>query len=75
VLEGLAPQYDGRVKICSVNVDESMAVASRFGITAIPSVLFFRDGKELSSRRLVGAQPAAQYRAVIEELLAGEEQG
>lgn len=45
VLEQLAQQYAGRVKIVKVNVDQSPELAAPFGINSIPALLYFRDGK------------------------------
>jgi len=72
ILEELAAQYEGKAKVCSINVDENMEIASRFAITAIPSVLFFKAGRELTDKRQVGVRPAAQYREVIDGLVAGD---
>lgn len=45
VLEQLAQQYAGKVKIVKVNVDQSPELAAPFGINSIPALLYFRDGK------------------------------
>ena len=45
IIEELAEQYEGRVKIGKYNVEESSDVATEFGIRSIPTILFFRDGK------------------------------
>ena len=71
VLEKLAADYAGKAKVCSLNVDENVETATRFGITAIPSVLFFQNGRELTDRRLIGARPATEYQRVIDGLLGG----
>lgn len=44
-IEELAQEYEGRVTVGKLNVDENPATAERYGITGIPSVLFFRNGK------------------------------
>ena len=44
LLDELADEYDGRVKIAKVNVDENQDLAAKYGVTAIPSLLFFKDG-------------------------------
>ncbi len=54
-LEELAQEYDGKVKICKVNVDEDGEVAARFGVKSIPAVFLFKDGQE--EDRFVGARP------------------
>ena len=44
IIDELAEQYEGRVKIGKYNVEESSDVATEFGIRSIPTILFFRDG-------------------------------
>jgi thioredoxin 1 len=44
ILDDLADEYDGKVKIAKVNVDDNQGLASRYGVTAIPTLLFFKDG-------------------------------
>src|SRR6266705_6010257 len=45
ILDELAGEYDGRVKIGKVNVDDSQALATEYGIRAIPTLLLFKDGQ------------------------------
>ena len=45
ILEELADEYDGRVKIGKVNIDEHQGVASEYGIRAIPTLLLFNKGE------------------------------
>ena len=45
IIDELAEQYEGRVTIGKYNVEESLDVATEFGIRSIPTILFFRDGK------------------------------
>ena len=45
IVDELAEQYEGRVKMGKYNVEESSEVATEFGIRSIPTILFFRDGK------------------------------
>jgi thioredoxin 1 len=48
VVEQLAKEYAGKVKIMGANVDIAGDTASSLGITSIPALLFFKDGKEVS---------------------------
>jgi thioredoxin 1 len=66
-LEALADEYDGKVVIAKLNVDENRGTAANFRITSIPSILFFKDGKMVDS--VVGARPRGQYQEVIDRLL------
>jgi len=62
-LEQVAPEVSGRVKIVKINVDENPATASRFGIQAIPTLLFFRGGE--AQGMIPGALPAGPLRQVL----------
>jgi thioredoxin 2 len=66
-LEKLASEYAGRIKIAKLNVDENPVTASNYGIKSIPTMLLFKNGKEIE--RLVGALPKPEIerhiRAVI----------
>lgn len=55
VLDQLAAEYAGRVKIAKLNVDENPATASRYGVQSIPTMLLFKNGNQVN--RLVGALP------------------
>src|SRR3990170_2362630 len=68
VLEELAADYDGRLQVAKLNVDENRQTPARFGIRGIPTLLFFRDGTRVD--QLIGNLPKAQVRAKVEALLA-----
>jgi len=55
VLDGIAQEMAGSALIGKVNVEEEPAIASRFGVQALPSLLFFKDGKLVDT--LVGRVP------------------
>lgn len=55
VVEEIARRYDGKLKVGKVNVDHEIKTASEFGISSIPTLIVFVDGKE--SERIVGAVP------------------
>ena len=64
VIEDLAGQYEGRALVGKVNVDEEPELAMRYGVMSIPTVIFFKDGKEID--RKVGVMPPEAYAAVLE---------
>jgi len=66
VLEDLAHEYDGRVTFAKVNVDEQPALAARFGVRAIPTLILFKDGEV--TERAVGALPPAEIRKRLDRL-------
>jgi len=63
VIEALAEEYKGSVTVAKVDVDAENKLASRFEITGIPTVIFFKDGAE--ARRFVGVQPKEVYESVL----------
>lgn len=65
VMEQLAREYEGKdVIIGKVDVDEETPLAQRYGVMSVPTVIFFRDGKEIE--RKVGAMPPAAYSTVLD---------
>ena len=57
VIEEIAAERSD-VKVCKVNIDECQALAERFGVMSIPTVVLFRDGREVG--RSVGMMPKAR---------------
>ena len=68
IIDELATEYEGRVTIGKMDVDNNNDVVAQFGIRNIPTVLFFKDGKK-APFRLSGAVKAEDKRKKIEELL------
>ena len=66
-LEELAEDYDGRLNIVKVDIDENREAATRFGIRSIPSLLLFKDGAEVD--RILGALPKQQLAEKIDNHL------
>lgn len=64
VLEQVANEYEGRLTVAKVNVDDNPESASRFGVQSIPTLLLFADGDLVD--RIVGAAPRAQLVARIQ---------
>ncbi|MDY0097784.1 MAG: thioredoxin [Bacteroidales bacterium] len=58
-IEDLSKEYEGRALVTKCDVDSSPAVAARFGIRNIPTVLFFKDGKIADKQ--VGAAPKTNF--------------
>lgn len=66
VLDALAGEMAGRVVIGKVNVEEEPAIADKFGVKALPSLLFFKDGKLVDT--LVGRVPKPIIQKKLQEL-------
>ncbi len=69
ILEELAKEYEGRLSIGKLNVDENRQTAARFGIRSIPTILLFKNGSRVE--QIVGAHPKANIKAKIDQLLNG----
>ena len=67
VIEQLATEYEGKLKVGKLDVDANQRTASRFNIRSIPSILFFKDGQHVDT--VVGAVPKPQLERKIQEHL------
>ncbi|MEK7534508.1 MAG: thioredoxin [Patescibacteria group bacterium] len=67
VIEELAKQYEGKVKVGKLNVDENQNAAGKYGIMSIPSILIFKNGHPVKT--IIGAQGREKYKKEIDEVL------
>jgi thioredoxin 1 len=67
IVEEIAGQYAGRLKVGKVNVDDASGTATRFGIRSIPSLLFFKDGKVVDT--IIGAVPKGEILRKLDKVL------
>ena len=67
VIDELAKELEGKVKIGKINVDENSQIANQYGVMSIPSILFFKNGQPVKT--MVGAQSKETYRQEIEQLV------
>ena len=65
ILDQLAVEYDGQVKVAKLDVDSNIKTASRFNVRSIPTILFFKDGKLVD--QVVGAVPKPQLEAKFKQ--------
>jgi len=67
ILDELAKEYKGKVTFARLNVDESPQNASKYGISAIPTLLIFKEGKPVS--QIVGFRPKAELKKALDEAI------
>ncbi|MCE5194322.1 MAG: thioredoxin [Nitrospiraceae bacterium] len=67
VVEELAKEYAGKIKVAKLNTDENPDIASKYKIMGIPTIIFFKNGKMID--QLVGAVPKNQLKSKIDSLL------
>ncbi len=67
-IDELAEQYGGAVKVGKLNIDENPQAPSDFGISSIPAVLLFKNGKIVET--LVGVQPKERYEQALQQVAA-----
>lgn len=67
VIQQLADQYDGRAVVGKVDVDAEGELAMRYGVMNIPTVIFFKEGREIT--REVGALPPEAFTRILDENL------
>ncbi len=68
IVDELARDYDGRLTVGKVNIDEHQAAANKFGVQSIPTLMIFKDGQ--LAERIVGAVPKETLVEAIERVLA-----
>ena len=68
IVEEVKEYYNGKCKVVKLNIDDAMEVATKFGVMNIPTVIFFKDGREVT--RVVGVASKDTIIEKIEEMLA-----
>lgn len=67
IVEELAEEFDGQLKVGAVDIDKARAVATRFGIMSVPTLIFFKGGEVVD--KVTGVQPKASLKSKIEALV------
>jgi thioredoxin 1 len=70
LIDTIADEYAGKIKVGKVNVDENQAIPGKFGVRGIPTIILFKDGAVLD--QVVGAVPKSQLDALIAKALQGQ---
>lgn len=65
IIEQIAKEYKGRLKVCKLNVDEAPKTSSSYGIMSIPTLAIFKNGKVMD--KFVGALPKAELETTIKK--------
>ena len=68
IMDQIAGEYSGKVKVTKVDVDANQRTAMRFNVRSIPSILFFKDGRHVDT--LVGAYPKTVVEQKIQQHLS-----
>ena len=68
IVEELAGEYDGRAKVCKLDVDAAQKTAGEFGIRSIPTLLIFKEGKVAD--QVIGAVPKTQITEKLDAVLS-----
>ena len=67
IVDEIAKEFEGKIKVCKLNTDENPNVASQFGIRSIPTLMVFKGGQKVDT--VVGAVPKATLSGTIAKYL------
>ena len=67
ILEEIAEEYDGKVVVCKVDVDNNQSLAQKYGIRSIPTILFFKGGEVKD--QVIGALPKSEFVSRVDTVL------
>ncbi len=67
IMKSIAKEYQGKLKVGTVNVDQAPKTASKYGITSIPALFLFKNGKIVN--KAVGAAPKEQVVSMFKEYI------
>ena len=69
IIEELGTEYNEKIKVTKINVDDNPETASKYSVMSIPSIFIFKNGKPVKT--MVGAQGKESFKKEIEEILVG----
>lgn len=67
VIEALAAEYDGKVIVGKIDVDENPDIAARYGVMTIPTIILFKNGEIIT--KTIGVQSKDSLKAAIDNML------
>lgn len=68
IIDELAQEFEGKVKVGKLNVDENSQIASQYNVMSIPTITIFKNGQPVKT--MIGAQSKENYKQEIEQILA-----
>lgn len=68
VVEEIAAENEGKLKVAKLNVDESKSVPTQFSVVSIPTLIIFKEGKEVE--RIVGFRTKKELQAIVDKYVA-----
>ena len=68
ILEGLAEEYDGKVKFVKVDTEENFHTTDHYGILSLPTLLVFKGGQQVD--KILGAKPKGDLKRSLDKVLA-----
>jgi len=68
IVEQLAAEYAGRLKVATVDIDQAPGVAQKFNIMSVPTLIFFKGGQ--AKDKVIGLKPKPDLKARIDKLIA-----
>ncbi|MBT4122055.1 thioredoxin [bacterium] len=66
IIEELSEEYDGKVKIATLDIDENQELAQKYQVSSVPSLVIFKDGEEVE--RMMGLQPKEILKEKLDKL-------
>lgn len=66
IVEELATEYEGRVKVAKINVDDNKETPTRYGVRGIPTLMLFKDGQVVD--QIVGAVPKNRIKELLDKV-------
>ncbi|MGB4610857.1 MAG: thioredoxin [Saccharofermentanales bacterium] len=67
IVDKIGETYQGKAKVCKINVDEQGALAERFRVLSIPTIYIFKDGEIVE--KMIGARPYEELTAALDKHL------
>ena len=67
IIEELAGEYAGKMKVGKLNVDDNSETAMKYQVQSIPTILIFKDGQEI--QRIIGARPKPAFKKDIDAII------